>query len=70
VNNVRCEISRTLRTKKREYLKEKIKDLKTNSKNKNVRLIRGLNEFKEGYQPKTDLVKDENDGCLQIPTVF
>jgi len=34
LNNVRCEASRTLRNKKGEYLKDKINELKTNSKNK------------------------------------
>jgi hypothetical protein len=32
-----------------------------NSKNKNIRdLYRGINEFKRGYQPRSNLVKDEN----------
>jgi hypothetical protein len=31
-----------------------------NSKNKNIRdLYRGITKFKKGYQPKTNLVKDE-----------
>jgi hypothetical protein len=38
--------------------------------NKNIRnLYRGINEFKKGYQPRTNLDKDELT-CLQIPTVF
>jgi hypothetical protein len=43
---VRCETSRYFRTKKREYLKNKINELATNSKNKIRDLYRGLNEFK------------------------
>jgi hypothetical protein len=36
-------------TKKREYLKDKINELATRSKNKNIRdLYRGVNEFKRG----------------------
>jgi hypothetical protein len=36
-----------------------------NSKNKNTRdLYRGINEFKKGYQPKSNLVKDENGDLL------
>jgi uncharacterized protein YaaR (DUF327 family) len=35
LNNVRCEATRTFRNKKKEYLKEKINELETNSKNKN-----------------------------------
>jgi hypothetical protein len=37
LNNVRREASRYFRNKKREYLKDKINDLATNSKNKNIR---------------------------------
>jgi hypothetical protein len=48
--------------KKREYLKNKINELKTNSKNKNIRdLYRGINEFKKGYQPRTNMVKENGD---------
>jgi hypothetical protein len=48
-----------------EYLKGKINELATNSKNKNIRdLYRGINEFKRGYQPRTNLVKDENGDLL------
>jgi hypothetical protein len=49
LNNVRQEASRHCRIKKREYLKDKINDLATNSKNKNIRdLYRGINEFERG----------------------
>jgi hypothetical protein len=42
-----------------------ITELETNSKNKNIRdLYRGINEFKKGYQPRNNLVKDENDDLL------
>jgi hypothetical protein len=62
---VKCEISRTFRNKKTEYLKEKINDLETNSMNKNVReLSRGINEFETGYQSRTNLVQNENDDLL------
>jgi hypothetical protein len=45
-----------------EYMKDKIDELATNSKNKNIRdLYRGINKFKQGYQPRSNLVKDEND---------
>jgi hypothetical protein len=51
--------------KKREYLKDKIYELATNIKNKNIRdLYRGINEFKRGYQPRSNLVKDENGDLL------
>jgi hypothetical protein len=61
LKNVRREVSRYFRNKKREYLKDKINELATNSKNKNMRdLYRGVNELKRGYQPRNNLVKDEN----------
>jgi hypothetical protein len=61
LNNVRREASRHFRNKNKEYLKAKINELKTNSKNKNIRdLYRGINDFKKGYRPRTNVVKDEN----------
>jgi hypothetical protein len=49
LNNVRLETGRTFRNRSREYLKEKINELETNSKDQNIRdLYRGVNEFKEG----------------------
>jgi hypothetical protein len=48
-------------------LKGKITDIELNSKNKNMRaLYTGITEFKKGYQPKTNLVKDER-GDLADP---
>jgi hypothetical protein len=39
--------------------------IRENSKNKNIRdLYRGINEFKRGYQPTNNLVKDENGDLL------
>jgi hypothetical protein len=36
-----------------------------NSKNKNIRdLYRGTNEFKWGYQPRNNLLKNENGDLL------
>jgi hypothetical protein len=62
---VRCEASRYFRNKKKEYLKDKINELAANSKNKNIRyLYRGISEFKRGYQPRNNLVKDENGDPL------
>jgi hypothetical protein len=46
--------------KKKEYLKAKTCELETDSKIKNIRdLYRGTNNFKKGYQPRTNIVKDE-----------
>jgi hypothetical protein len=44
LNNVRHEAGRHFRNKKWDYLKDKINELATNSKNKNIRdLYRGIN---------------------------
>ena len=60
LNNVRCEASRHFRNRKKAYLKDKIEDLETNSKIKNIMdLYRGIIDFKKGYQPRTNIVKDE-----------
>jgi hypothetical protein len=66
LNNVRREASRYFRNKKREYLKDKINELATNSKSKDIRdLYRGLNEFRRGNQPRNNLVKDENGDLFE-----
>jgi hypothetical protein len=71
LNNVRREASRYFRNKKREYVKDKMNELATNSKNKNLRdQYKGINECKRGYQPRYSLVKNEMVMCLHIPTVF
>jgi hypothetical protein len=68
LKNVRCETSRTFRNKKREYLKDKINELETNNKNKNIRdTYRGKNEFKKVYQPRHNIIKDENGSLLTYP---
>jgi hypothetical protein len=68
LSDVRWEASRHCRIKKREYLKDKINELESNSKNKNIRdLYRGINEFKKVYQPKTNLVKDKRGNLLADP---
>jgi len=71
LNNVRCEASGHFRNKNKEYLKANIEELETNSKIKNIRgLYRGISDFKTGYQPRTNIVKDEKGdlvtGCHSI----
>jgi hypothetical protein len=40
-------------------------ELATDSKNKNIRgLYKGMDEFKKGYQPRTNLVKNEEGDLL------
>jgi hypothetical protein len=54
-----------IRGTKREYLKNRINWLATHSKNNNIReLYGGIDEFKKGYQPKFNLVKDEKGNLL------
>jgi hypothetical protein len=59
------KLSRHFRNKKKEYLKAKINEIETKSKNRNMRdLYRGINEFKEGYQPRINVVKDEKGNLV------
>jgi hypothetical protein len=55
-NNIRREASSYFRNKKRECLKDKINDL--------ADLYRGINGFKRGYQPRNNLMNDENSDLL------
>ena len=65
INNIRHEASRHFRNKMKEYLKAKIDEFETNSKIKNIRdLYGGINDFKKGYQPRTNKVKDEKGDLL------
>jgi hypothetical protein len=65
LSNISRETSRHFRNKKKEYMKDKIDRLATNSKNKNIRdLYRGINEFKKGYQPRSNYVKGEKGDLL------
>jgi hypothetical protein len=71
LSNVRREASRHFRNKKREYLKDKCNGIELKSKNKNIRdLYWDITEFKKGYQPKTNLVKDEGAIFLRILNKF
>jgi len=65
LNSARREVSRHFRKKKKEYLRSKIEELEANSKIHNVRdLFRGINNFKKGYQPRCNIVKDEKSDLL------
>jgi len=60
LNNVRREVNRHFRNKKKAHLRDKIEELETNSKIQNIRdVYRGINYFKKGYQPRCNIVKDE-----------
>jgi hypothetical protein len=54
-------------------LKAKIEKPETNSEIKNIRdLYGGINDFKKGYQPRTNIVEDENGGLFAdtVPRVL
>jgi hypothetical protein len=60
LNNVRRDVSKHFRNKRKAYLKVKIEESETNSGIQNIRyLYRGINDFKNGYHPRTNTVKDE-----------
>jgi hypothetical protein len=60
MNNVRRYASRHFRNKKKAYPKAKIEEHESNSKIIYVRdLYRGVIDFKYGYQPITNIEKDE-----------
>jgi len=62
MNNVRRENSRHFKNKKKAHLRDNTEEIENNSKIKNVRdMYRGTNDFKKGYQPRTNMVMDEND---------
>jgi hypothetical protein len=68
LQDLRRETSKTFREKKREYLKGKINEVEINNKNKNIRdLYKGISGFKKGYQPRTNIIKDENGNLLADP---
>ena len=60
LNKVRREVSRHFRNKKKACLRAKIEELETNNKIQNIRdLYRDISDFKKGYQPRCNIVKDE-----------
>ena len=72
LNNVRHEASRHFRKKKNEYIKPVIGEVETNSKIKCIRdLHRGITDFKKGYQPRTNIVRDEKGDLIYgLPQYF
>jgi len=46
-------------------MRAKFEELETNSKIQNIRdLYRGISDFKKGYQPRCNIVKDEKDDLV------
>jgi hypothetical protein len=55
-------------TKRRNICKLKLRNFKPNSQIANVRdLHRSINDFKRGYQPRTNIVKDEKGNFITDP---
>ena len=51
-----------------EILRAKIEELEANSKIHNIRdLYRGISDFKKGYQPRCNIVKDEKGDLVADP---
>jgi hypothetical protein len=67
LNSVKYDVCRYFRKKQRKHLKVKSKEIETNSKKKNIRdLYRGIDD-KKGYQPRANIVKDENVYLIADP---
>jgi hypothetical protein len=63
LTNVRYEPAELSGTKR--YSSETKEIMRMKKQNKNIRdLYRGISEFKKGYQPRTNLVKDKNGNLL------
>ena len=70
LNNIRREVSRHFRDKKKAYLRAKIEELEINSKIQNIsHLYRGINDFKSGYQLRCNIVKDEKGDLVGLSYV-
>jgi hypothetical protein len=68
LQNLWHETSRILWNKKMEYLKGKINEHETNNNTKKIRhLYRGINEFKNRYLPRINIIKDKDGNLLADP---
>jgi hypothetical protein len=71
MNPVRRDASRYFRNKGKAYMRAKVGELENKTKYKNLRAFyNGISDFKKGYQPRNNIVKDEKLIWLQIPTEF
>ena len=65
--NIRHDTCRTLKRKKRNYMKVKVNTHEENSKTVNGEIYKGINEFKKGYQPHAYIIK-KHDGTIVADT--
>ncbi|XP_070166158.1 uncharacterized protein [Polyergus mexicanus] len=57
------------KNKKRQYLKRKIEEINENGQSGNVRgMYMGINNYRKGFQARTEMVKDENDNLITDST--
>ena len=64
-SDVRCDICRTFKKKKRNYMRAKVNKLEENINNKNIREnYKGINEFKKGYQPRAHVIKKDDGSAI------
>jgi len=67
LNIERREVSRHFRDERKAYLRAKIEELDTISKIQNIwDLYRGINDFKKGFQPRCNIVKDEKGDLVAV----
>jgi hypothetical protein len=69
LNNVRCEARRHFRNKKEGELRAKMDELEINSRIKNIRDW-DISDIMKGFQPRTNIVKDEKVDLVPYPAVF
>jgi len=68
LNNIRHKAGRHFRKKEKAYLKAKFEELETNGTLKNIRdIYRCINDFKKGYQLKTNIIKDQKGDLVADP---
>jgi len=67
--NIRQAAHNLFKNKKRQYLKRKIEEIEENCQSGNVRgMYMGINNFRKGFQARTEMVKDENDNLITDST--
>jgi hypothetical protein len=72
LNSVKREASRQFRKEEKEYLKPEIGEVEISSNIKSSReFYRVIDDLKKGYQPITNIVKDEKgDWFYRLPQYF
>jgi hypothetical protein len=61
LNNVRCENSRPFKEERENIRREKINELRKSSKTKNTERYTEINEYKNGYQHRSNAGKGGNN---------